>query len=186
VASVLPGVDPVHKISIVQRGYEALGHTLQLPSEDRYLRTREELRHQLAVWLGGRAAEELVSQEVSTGGHNDLQRATDVARAMVAEYGMSDVIGPVAVGTRGHAPFLPVPGMERPEAIAEQTTREIDLEVKHLMTEAHDRAVQILRDHRPTLDAVIRLLLEREVVDGDEVRRLLAVETAPGLRLASA
>jgi cell division protease FtsH len=186
VASVLPGVDPVHKISIVQRGYEALGHTLQLPSEDRYLRTREELRHQLAVWLGGRAAEELVSQEVSTGGHNDLQRATDVARAMVAEYGMSDVIGPVAVGTRGHAPFLAVPGMERPDAIAEQTTREIDLEVKHLMTEAHDRAVQILRDHRPTLDAVIRLLLEREVVDGDEVRRLLAVETAPGLRLASA
>lgn len=107
VASVLPGVDPVHKISIVQRGYDALGHTLQLPSEERYLRTRQDLRHQLAVWLGGRAAEELVFREISTGGHNDLQQATDVARAMVAQYGMSEAIGsgrsPSAPGTAGRS-----------------------------------------------------------------------------------
>jgi cell division protease FtsH len=186
VASVLPGVDPVHKISIVQRGYEALGHTLQLPSEDRYLRTGDELRHQLAVWLGGRAAEELVFHEVSTGGHNDLQRATDVARAMTAEYGMSDAIGPVAVRATARAPFLPVAGLETPDVIAEETAREIDLEVKRLMTEAHERALQILREHRATLDAVMRLLLQREVVEGDEVRRLLAAETAPALRIASA
>jgi cell division protease FtsH len=186
VASVLPGVDPVHKISIVQRGYEALGHTLQLPSEDRYLRTGDELRHQLAVWLGGRAAEELVFHEVSTGGHNDLQRATDVARAMTAEYGMSDAIGPVAVRATARAPFLPVAGLETPDVIAEETAREIDLEVKRLMTEAHERALQILREHRTTLDAVMRLLLQREVVEGDEVRRLLAAETAPALRIASA
>jgi cell division protease FtsH len=186
VASVLPGVDPVHKISIVQRGYEALGHTLQLPSEERYLRTRDELRNQLAVWLGGRAAEELVFQEISTGGHNDLQHATDVARAMVAEYGMSDAVGPVAVNTRARTPFLPVPGMERPETIAEETAREVDLEVKALMTDAHARALQILREHRTTLDAVVKLLLEREVVEGDEVRRLLTAETGvPGLRVAS-
>jgi cell division protease FtsH len=113
VASVLPGVDPVHKISIVQRGYDALGHTLQLPPEDRYLRTRRELRNQLAVWLGGRAAEELVFQEISTGGHNDLRRATDVARAMVAEYGMSDEIGPVAVDGRERTPFLEAPIVQR-------------------------------------------------------------------------
>jgi cell division protease FtsH len=186
VASVLPGVDPVHKISIVQRGYDALGHTLQLPSEDRYLRTRQELRNQLAVWLGGRAAEELVFQEISTGGQNDLQHATDVARAMVAQYGMSDAVGPVAFGSRRRAPFLPVPGVESAEMVSEETARQIDLEVKRLMTEAHDSAVQILREHRATLDAVVRLLLDREVVEGGEVRRLLETETTPTLRAASA
>ena len=173
VASVLPGVDPVHKISIVQRGYDALGHTLQLPSEDRYLRTRQELRHQLAVWLGGRAAEEIVFREISTGGHNDLQRATDVARAMVAQYGMSDAIGPVAVGDRNRAPFLPVPGAEPPTSVAEETAREVDVEVKGLMVEAYDSALRVLGERRAALDAVMHLLLAREVVDGDEVRRLL-------------
>ena len=173
VASVLPGVDPVHKISIVQRGYDALGHTLQLPSEDRYLRTRQELRHQLAVWLGGRAAEEIVFREISTGGHNDLQRATDVARAMVAQYGMSDAIGPVAIGDRNRAPFLPVPGAEPPTSVAEETAREVDVEVKGLMVEAYDSALRVLGERRAALDAVMHLLLAREVVDGDEVRRLL-------------
>ena len=187
VASVLPGVDPVHKISIVQRGYDALGHTLQLPSEDRYLRTRQELGNQLAVWLGGRVAEEVVFQEISTGGHNDLQHATEVARAMVAEFGMSDAVGPVAFNTHSRSPFLPVPGFEQAQGIAEETAREIDVEVKRLMTEAHDRALRVLGEHRHALDAVMRLLLEHEVVEGDEVRRLLASDPAPpALRLASA
>ena len=106
---------------------------------------------------------------------------------MVAEFGMSDAIGPVAFNTRSRSPFLPVPGFEPNEAIAEETAREIDVEVKRLMTEAHDRALQILREHRFTLDGVVRLLLEREVVEGDEVRRLLAAESAPpALRMASA
>jgi len=187
VASVLPGADPVHKISIVQRGYEALGHTLQLPSEDRYLRTRHELLDQLAVWLGGRAAEEIVFQEMSTGAHNDLQHATDVARALVAQYGMSETLGPVAFTTRNRAPFLPLPGMDNAEPVAEQTAREIDVEVKRLMTDAHDRALQILSEHRTTLDAVVRLLLDHEVVEGEEVRRLLEGEAAtPALRVVSA
>ena len=185
VASVLPGVDPVHKISIVQRGYEALGHTLQVPSEDRYLRTCEELHHQLAVWLGGRAAEELMFQEVSTGAQNDLQHATEVARAMVAEYGMSDVIGPVTVMTRPRTPFMPVPGWEGSGTAAEETSREVDLEVKKLMTEADETAASVLRAHRTTLEAVIKLLLEREVVEGDEVRRLLAIEMRPALLVTS-
>ena len=160
---------------------------MQLPSEDHYLRTRQELANQLAVWLGGRAAEEIVFQEISTGGQNDLQRATEVARAMVAELGMSDTVGPVAFHTRSRAPFLPVPGFEQPEAIAEETAREIDIEVKRLMTDAHDRAIHVLREHRPTLDGLVRLLLEREVVEGDEVRRLLTAEpTPPALRVASA
>jgi cell division protease FtsH len=126
-----------------------------------------------------------VFQEVSTGGHNDLQHATDVARAMVAEYGMSDAVGPVAVRTRARTVFLPVPGMDAPEPIAQETAREIDLEVKRLMSEAHEQALQILGEHRLTLDAVVRLLLEHEVVEGEEVRRLLAAEAVPALRIAS-
>jgi cell division protease FtsH len=186
VATVLPGVDPVHKISIVQRGYDALGHTLQLPSEDRYLRTRQELGNQLAVWLGGRAAEELAFQEISTGGHNDLQHATELARAMVAEFGMSDALGPVALNRHRRSPFLPTPGFDNSETLAEETAREIDVEVKRLMTEAYDRALQVLREHQGVLDGVVRLLLEREVVDGDEVRQLLAAGASPpALRLAS-
>ena len=187
VASVLPGVDPVHKISIVQRGYEALGHTLQVPSEDRYLRTRQELGDQLTVWLGGRAAEAIVFQDVSTGGHHDLQRATEVARAMVAQFGMSDALGPVAFDMQRRAQFLPGSGFERAEPIAEETAREIDLEVKRLMTQADERALQILRQHRSTLDAVVRLLLEHEVVDGADVRRLVAAAVAvPAPRALSA
>jgi len=185
VASVLPGVDPVHKISIVQRGYEALGHTLQLPEEERYLRTRGELLHQLAVWLGGRAAEELVFREISTGGQNDLQRATEMARAMVTQYGMSDTLGPVALDRSGRAPFLPVPGMESTtEALAEQTAREIDVEVKRLMTDAYDQAVKVLREHRAALDAVMRQLLEREVVEGADVRSLVKSAAASSPRAA--
>jgi len=141
VASVLPGVDPVHKISIVQRGFEALGHTLQVPSEERYLRTSQELRHQLAVWLGGRAAEDLVFHETSTGAHSDLLHATRAARAMVAEYGMSDVLGPVVVDDVTRSPFLPETGREEGNGVvAEETAREVDLEVKRLMTEANESA----------------------------------------------
>ena len=182
VATVLPGVDPVHKISIVQRGYEALGHTLQLPAGDRYLRTCEELSHQLAVWLGGRAAEELVFREVSTGGHNDLQHATEVARSMVAEYGMSDAIGPVAFNTRTRASFLGLPDAENVEHVAEETAREIDQEVRRIMTEAYERALATIRQHRAALDAVVRLLLDHEIVEGSEVRRIVLsppAHTAP-------
>jgi cell division protease FtsH len=185
VASLLPGVDPVHKLSIVQRGYGALGHTLQLPTEDRYLRTREQLSNQLAVWLAGRAAEDLLFREISTGGQNDLQRATDVARSMVTQYGMSDALGPVALDRHGRPPFLPVPGVEpTADAVAEQTRREIDVEVKRLMTGAHDRAVGVLRDHRAALDAVMRRLLDREVLEGDEVRSLVTGAAARDPRAA--
>jgi cell division protease FtsH len=181
VASLLPGVDPVHKLSIVQRGYEALGHTLQLPSEERYLRTRQELLNQLAVWLGGRAAEEIVFQEASTGGQNDLDRATGVARSMVTQYGMSDALGPVALDRRSRPLFLPIPGIgTTTEPLAEQTSREIDLEVKRLMTEAHETAVGLLREHRPALEAIMRRLLECEVVEGNEVRTMVKSKATTG------
>jgi cell division protease FtsH len=182
VASLLPGADPVHKISIVQRGYEALGHTMQLPSEDRYLRTKQELRAHLAVFVAGRAAELIVFGETSTGGHNDLQRATEVARAMAAEYGMSDAIGPVAVDLRTRSPYLPVAGTENVDRVSEETAREVDHEVRALMTDAHDTASRLLQEHRTTVDAVVRLLLEHEVVEGEDVRRLLDAEIVPAPR----
>jgi len=179
VASVLPGVDPVHRISIVQRGYDALGHTMQLPVEDRYLRTRVELTHQLAVLLGGRAAEELLFQEMSTGAHSDLRQATDAARAMVVEFGMSEILGPVSLGTRYRAPMLDPAEGAHVDRVAEQTAREIDEEVKRLLVDAHARATAVLASHRPALDRVRQLLLEHEVVEGGEVRRALEPEPAP-------
>ena len=106
VATLLPGLDPVHKISIVQRGFGALGYTMQLPLEDRYLMSRRDLQHQLAVLLGGRTAEELVFGEMSTGAQNDLMRATDIARAMVTEYGMSDALGAGDHDGHRRGPFL--------------------------------------------------------------------------------
>ncbi len=173
VATVLPGVDPVHKISIVQRGYEALGHTLQLPTEEHYLVTEPSLRNQLAVLLGGRAAEEIVFGEVSTGAQNDLQHATDLARSMAAEYGMSETLGPVAFGPRRRAAFLDVPGLE-PRPFAEDTARQIDAEIKQRVVEAHARAAGILAERRDVLDALARELMEHEVVEGPEVRALVA------------
>jgi cell division protease FtsH len=137
------------------------------------------------VWLGGRAAEELAFQEISTGGQNDLQRATDVARAMVTQYGMSDALGPVALDRPRRTPFLPVPGMESmTEALAEQTAREVDVEVKRLMMDAYDQAIRVLREHRAALDAVMRRLLEREVVEGADVRSLVKSAAASGPRAA--
>jgi cell division protease FtsH len=179
-ASVLPGVDPVHKISIVQRGYEALGHTLQLPAEEHYLVTRQALLNQLAVLLGGRSAEEIVFQEISTGAQNDLQRATDLARAMVAEYGMSDALGPVAFKGRTRQRFLEVPGLE-PEPFAEETARQIDSEIKRLLVDAHARASGILRDRRDILGVLAERLIREEVVEGADVRALVAQRDAPAV-----
>ncbi|HZT76061.1 MAG TPA: ATP-dependent zinc metalloprotease FtsH [Vicinamibacterales bacterium] len=179
VASLLPDVDPVHKISIVQRGFEALGHTLQVAPEEHYLVTRRALLNQLAVLLGGRSAEEIAFQEVSTGAQNDLQRATELARAMVTEYGMSDTLGPVAFRVRARSRFLDLEGAE-PEPFAEETARDIDAEIKQLIAAAHARASDILRERRDVLDELAKRLLEHEVVDGSEVRALIgARDTTP-------
>ena len=173
VATAIPGMDPVHKISIVARGFGALGYTLQLPLEDRYLMQRRDLLNQLAVLLGGRTAEEIALGEISTGAQNDLQRATDIARAMVTEWGMSDLLG--AVNYDGHKKnkFLDIPlGPER-GAYAEETAKVIDAEVKRIMTEAHNEARRILRNKRELLEIVTRRLLDQEVMEGDELRALL-------------
>jgi cell division protease FtsH len=173
VASILPGLDPVHKISIVARGFGALGYTMQLPLEDRYLMTRQDLLGQLAVLLGGRSAEEIAFGEVSTGAQNDLQRATDIARAMVTEFGMSEALG--AVNYDGHrgTKFLDTPFMNERGNHSEDTAQKIDAEVKRILTSAHDDARRVLRERKDILDQLSARLLDKEVIEGDELRELL-------------
>jgi cell division protease FtsH len=178
VATLQPGLDPVHKISIVQRGFGALGYTMQLPLEDRYLMQRDDLGRQLAVLLGGRAAEEIALGEISTGAQNDLQRATDIARAMVTEWGMSDTLGAVNLVGERRGRFIDpgVPAQRGP--YSEETARQIDYEVRRIVQGAHDEARRLLSGHRGLLDRVTRQLLDREVMDGDELRTLIAEELA--------
>src|SRR5687767_88225 len=173
VASVLPGLDPVHKISIVQRGFGALGYTMQLPLEDRYLMTSQDLRSQLAVLLGGRSAEEIAFGEISTGAQNDLQRATDIARAMVTEFGMSDSLGAVNYNGHKRGMFLDMPFVQDRGNYAEKTAQTIDAEVKRILTEAHEEARRVLRDRRDILDVLSHRLLEKEVIESDELMQLM-------------
>src|SRR5436190_9426360 len=173
VATVVPGLDPVHKISIVQRGFGALGYTMQLPLEDRYLMTRTDLLGQLAVLLGGRTAEEIAFGEISTGAQNDLQRATDIARAMVTEFGMSDALGAINYDGQKRARFLELPLAPERGLYGEETAKKIDAEIARILTEAHNTARRILTDRRDKLETVTRRLLDIEVMEGDELRRLL-------------
>jgi cell division protease FtsH len=177
VASVLPDMDPVHKISIVQRGFGALGYTMQLPLEDRYLMTRTDLYNQLAVLLGGRTAEEIALGEISTGAQNDLQRATDMARAMVTEWGMSDEMGAINYDVNKRGRFLDI-GMPPERGLyGEETAQKIDAEIKRILNDAHNTARRILTEQRDKLESVTQRLLEVEVMEGDELRVLLG-ETA--------
>jgi cell division protease FtsH len=184
VATALPGTDPVHKISIVQRGFGALGYTMQLPLEDRYLMQKRDLLNQLAVLLGGRSAEEIALGEISTGAQNDLQRATDLARAMVTEWGMSDRVGAVYFDQGRRSRFLDIPMAAERGPYSEDTARLIDDEVKQIVTAAHNEARRILRDQRDILERVTRRLLEKEVMEGDELRRMLG-EPLPRTQAAS-
>ena len=174
VATVLPGLDPVHKISIVQRGFGALGYTMQLPLEDRYLMTKNDLLSQIAVLLGGRSAEEIALSDISTGAQNDLQRATDMARAMVTEWGMSDSLGAINYEGSKRPQFLNL-GMGSERGLySEPTAEKIDAEIKRIVNDAHDRARTILSTNREKLETVTRRLLEVEVMEGDELRQLIA------------
>ncbi len=173
VAESVEHADPVHKISIIPRGIAALGYTQQQPTEDRYLMTRSELLDRLAVLLGGRVAEELVFEEISTGAQNDLQRASDIARSMVTEYGMSDRLGLVSYERPRQPVFLPEsfsPGKNYSEAKAAQ----IDEEVTRFIEEAHQRVRKILSEQRPVLDDLAHLLSQKESVQGEELRKMLS------------
>jgi cell division protease FtsH len=180
VATMLPNLDPVHKISIVQRGFGALGYTMQLPLEDRYLLSKTDLEQQLAVLLGGRTAESLTFGEVSTGAQNDLLRATDIARAMVTEFGMSEAIGPVNHEGRRRNTFIEMPFAPERGAYAEETARVIDAEIKRLISGAESEARRILTEHREILTELSERLLEKEVIEGHELRDMLGIPEPPG------
>ncbi len=175
VAHVLPNTDPVHKISVISRG-RALGYTLTLPEQDKFLMTREELTDELAMLLGGRVAEELIVGDITTGAANDIERATKVARQMVTEYGMSDVIGPLTLGQKQHEVFLGRDFQTQPD-YSDSVAFEIDNEVRQMIDQAHDEALEILQQYRAKLDELAGRLIEKETIDRDEVETILAEVT---------
>ena len=175
VALALPGVDPVHKVSIIPRGIGALGYTIQRPTEDRFLMTREELENKMAVALGGRAAEWIVFGHLSTGAADDLRRVTDIARSMVTRYGMSEKLGNVAYDrdprTFLTGPDLPPPPRDRD--YAEKTAATVDEEVRAIVEKAFQRALDLLRERRAVLDRTARRLLETETLEEAELAQLV-------------
>ncbi len=175
-AESLETSDPVHKVSIVPRGLGALGYTLQLPTEDRYLMTRTELKDRLAVLLGGRVAEEIIFGDISTGAQNDLMRATDIARSMVKEYGMSDKLGLVTFERERRPMFLDTADFGRGKDYSDDTARIIDREVDQLIKDSHQRVHSILEGRRAALERAAKVLLDKEVLDGDQFREIIGAE----------
>lgn len=171
VGHVLDNADPVHKISIISRG-QALGYTMQLPAEDHFLKTRREMLDELAVFLGGRVAEELMCADITSGASNDLERATKLAREMVTRLGMSEELGTQVFGEAQHQVFLGRDYADHQD-YSEETARRIDTEVQRIMREAHERAAEILSARRDQLDLMAKVLLERETVEGEAVDALL-------------
>jgi cell division protease FtsH len=170
----LPNCDPVHKISIISRG-QALGYTISLPAEDKFLTTKQALMDQMAMTLGGRAAEELVFHEVTTGAANDIEKVTATSKHMVMRYGMSEKLGPRALGRNHDMPFLGRDMGSEPD-YSEEIAREIDDEIRRVIEEAHDRARKVLSEHMEELHQLSVLLIERETIDKDQFERLLAGE----------
>ncbi|MBI1816880.1 MAG: ATP-dependent zinc metalloprotease FtsH [Deltaproteobacteria bacterium] len=174
VASALPGVDPVRKISIIPRGIAALGYTQQQPTEDRYLMTRSELEDRLCVLLGGRVAEEIVFGDISTGAQDDLQKATDIVLSMVTQYGMSEALGLRTFDRQRRSPFFDTPGLMTTKDYSEDKASSIDAEVEKILETAHSRVRGILTDWRALLERVAQHLITAEAIDGDELRRMIA------------
>ena len=172
VGHYLEHTDDVHKISVISRG-QALGYTISLPREDRYLTTKTALMEQLAMTLGGRAAEELVFQEVTTGAANDLEKVTSISKQMIMRYGMSDKLGPRVLGRNHDMPFLGREMGNEPD-YSEEIAREIDDEIKRVIEEAHELAITVLTEHMAELHKISAILIERETIDKDQFERLLA------------
>jgi cell division protease FtsH len=185
VASSLAGQDPVQKISIIPRGIGALGYTLQRPTEDRYLVTRTELEDKMATLLGGRAAEQLIFGELSTGAADDLAKVTQIARSIVARYGMDSTLGPI-VYEQERAAFLAPDGMNAsPTQYSEQTAREIDLAARKLVEAAFQKSIKILTERRGALERGVQLLIQKETLGEDELKELLAASPQQPGRLAA-
>jgi len=171
VGQKLPNCDPVHKISIIGRG-QALGYTIALPGEDKFLTTRAELGDNMAMTLGGRAAEEIVFSEITTGASNDLEKVTATAKQMVMRFGMSERLGPRVFGHDRGQPFLGREFSSEPD-YSDEIAREIDDEIRRIVEEAHQTAKDILTDNREQLDRISKILLERETIDAKEFVALL-------------
>ena len=178
-ARLLPGSDPVHKVTIIPRG-RALGLTMQLPEEDRHGYSRNYLRNNLVVLLGGRVAEEIVFDDITTGASNDIERVTRMARKMVCEWGMSDAIGTLSIGETGEEVFIGREWVQN-KNYSEETARLVDAEVKRIVEEAHARCVKLLQDNRATLDRIAQALLERETISGEELDLLMENKPLPPL-----
>ena len=176
VAHFLEHTDPVHKISIISRG-QALGYTISLPTEDKFLTTRAELADTLAMTLGGRAAEEITFGEITTGAANDLEKVTATAKQMVMRFGMSEKLGPRTFGHDHSQPFLGREFSAEPD-YSDEIAREIDDEIRRIVEEAHQTARQVLSDRRDNLDRLSKLLLERETIEREEFEALLAGKSA--------
>lgn len=174
-ALLIPGADPLHKVSIIPRGTAALGYTMQLPLEDRYITTKNELLGRLTVLLGGRASEELIFSEVTTGPHNDLEVATDAVRKMVTKFGMSEKLGHLTYGRREEQIFLGRDIVEE-RNYSEETARLIDQEVKSIIDQCYDRARHELKIHEAELRKLAEVLLEKEVLDDDEVKKIVGIK----------
>ncbi len=172
VALSLPGTDPVQKISIIPRGIAALGYTMQVPTEDRFLMSKTELLNKVASLLGGRASEEIIFKDISTGAHNDLSRATDIARSMVKEYGMSEKVGQVYFARENRARFLNM-GPEGAVEYSEATAEIIDSEVRDIISTQYAKALEILGGKKDVLKKGAALLLEKEKIDGHEIRAMM-------------
>ena len=182
VACALPNTDPVHKVSIIPRGVGALGYVLQRPEDDRHLQTQSELESHIKVCLGGTIAEELIYREISNGATSDLERASMIARRMVKEFGMSR-LGRVFFREQASSPFLPGSSWGASEReYSEQTAREIDVEVRKILDDATDEVRNILQVRRSALEAVAQRLVEREVIEGLELRQILE-KYSPGPKL---
>ena len=170
-AKLLPGTDPVHKVSIIPRG-RALGVTMQLPTEDRHNYSKEFLYNTLAILMGGRVAEELIFKQVTTGAGNDLERATDLARKMVCEWGMSEKLGPLAFGRKEESMFLGRSFATKRD-VSDEMALEIDREIKRLITENYERTKRVLTEHMVILKALAESLLEKEVLDASEIDEII-------------
>ncbi len=178
VGHLMPGGSKVAKISIVPRGMSALGYTLQLPTEERFLNSKEELQGQIATLLGGRSAEEIVFGKITTGASNDLQRATDIAEQMVGTFGMSEILGPLAYDKQGSGQFLGNGNNPR-RAVSDATAQAIDKEVRDLVDNAHQKALEILRNNLPLLESISQKILHEEVIEGEDLKGLLAETKMP-------
>ncbi len=178
VGHLMPGGSKVAKISIVPRGMSALGYTLQLPTEERFLNSKQDLEGQIATLLGGRSAEEIVFGKITTGAANDLQRATDLAEQMVGTYGMSEVLGPLAYDKQGGGRFLGANNNPR-RVVSDATAQAIDKEVRGLVDKAHESALSILRHNLALLETISQKILEKEVIEGDELSQMLDASALP-------